>query len=69
MPASASWASFAFSAEKHSPARPCPSSARSLSLAVITATDAPAAANAASSVPARRYFGSFIITSVPLSRS
>ena len=45
-----------------------PSSARSLSLAVTTATLAPASANAARIVPARRYFGSFIITSALASR-
>ena len=46
-----------------------PSSERSLSLAVTTATFAPASANAASSVPARRYLGSFIMTSAPASGS
>ncbi len=46
-----------------------PSSWRSLSLAVTTATLQPASASAASSVGARSHFGSFIMTSVPLSTS
>ena len=69
MPFSASVTSSAFSDEKQMPVILWPSSARSLSLAVTTATFAPASANAARIVPARRYFGSFIITSAPASRS
>ena len=69
MPLRSSVASAAFSDEKQIPAIRCPSSARSLSLAVTTATLAPAPANAARMVPARRYLGSFIITSAPASRS
>ena len=47
-------------------ARSCrwPSSLRSLSFAVTTATGCPASASAASMVGARSHFGSFIITSV-----
>ncbi len=62
-------ASAAFSDEKQMPSRPWPSSERSLSLAVTTATFAPRAPNAASIVPARRYRGSFIMTSASASRS
>ena len=69
MPFAAIVASLARSDEKQMPAISWPSSARSLSFAVTTATLAPAAANAARIVPARRYFGSFIITSAPASRS
>ncbi|MCY1242544.1 hypothetical protein D9M72_555090 [compost metagenome] len=58
-----------FSDEKQMPFILWPSSLRSLSLAVTTASLAPASANAASTVPARRYLGSFIITSWPSSRS
>ena len=65
LPASVTWS--AFSDEKQMPFSLWPSSVRSLSLAVMTATLAPASANAASSVPARRYFASFIITSAPAS--
>src|SRR5664279_5352444 len=46
-----------------------PSSERSLSLAVTTATLAPASASAARIVPARRYLASFIITSARASGS
>jgi hypothetical protein len=46
-----------------------PSSSRSLSLAVTTATLAPAFWKASKMVGARRNFGSFINTSSPLSRS
>ncbi len=69
MPFAAIVASLARSDEKQMPDILWPSSARSLSLAVTTATLAPASANAARIVPARRYFGSFIITSAPASRS
>jgi hypothetical protein len=47
------------------PTMPCPSSRRSLSLAVTTAQVLPASAMAARMVGARSHFGSFIITSVP----
>jgi hypothetical protein len=46
-----------------------PSSSLSLSLAVTTATLAPAAWKASKIVGARRNSGSFIITSSPVSRS
>ena len=69
MPLAASVASSAFSDEKQIPFSWWPSSARSLSFAVTTATLAPASASAARIVPARRYFASFIITSAPASRS
>ena len=65
MPCSVSVVSSAFSDEKQMPFSPWPSSRRSLSLAVTTATVAPAAASRASSVSARRYLGSFIMTSTP----
>ena len=66
MPLSASLAWSAFSDEKQMPCMPWPSSWRSLSFAVMTATDLPALASSASSVGARSHFGSFIITSVLL---
>ena len=69
MPFSSSVASFAFSAEKQMPFMPWPSSLRSLSFAVITATDWPASASAARMVGARSHFGSFIITSVCVATS
>ncbi len=47
----------------------CPSSLRSLSLAVTTATVAPPSASAARMLGARSHFGSFIMTSVPLATS
>ena len=59
----------AFSAEKQMPFILWPSSRRSLSLAVTTATDLPASASAASRVGARSHLGSFIMTSVPLAVS
>ena len=59
----------ACSDEKQIPRIPCPRSRRSLSLAVTTATVAPAWAKAARMVSQRRYLGSFIITSAPASRS
>ena len=62
-----SWS--AFSAEKQMPFMPLPSRVRSLSLAVTTATLAPAFEKPASRVSARRYFASFIITSSSASRS
>ena len=65
MPFSSSVASSAFSAEKQMPFMPWPSSLRSLSLAVTTATDWPALARPARIVGARSHFGSFIMTSVP----
>ena len=49
--------------------RPLPSIARSLSLAVTTATLAPASWNACMMVGARRKLASFIITSLPAARS
>ena len=69
MPCSALVTSLAFSAEKQMPRILWPRSRRSLSLAVITATLQPASLSAASSVGARSHFGSFIMTSVPLSTS
>ncbi len=74
MPFSASVVVSDFSDEKHTAApprqsSPSPSSARSLSLAVTTATFAPARWNAAKMVGARRKRGSFIITSSPVSGS
>jgi hypothetical protein len=69
MPFSPTVASAAFSDEKQMPFILCPRSLRSLSLAVTTATLAPASDSAASTVPARRYLGSFIITSASASRS
>ena len=61
MPFSASVALSAFSEEKHtalpSKTRPLPSSRRSLSLAVTTATRAPAFWKAAKIVGARSHFG------------
>ena len=59
----------AFSAEKQMPRSLWPSSSRSLSLAVMTATLQPLSARAASSVGARSHFGSFIMTSTPFSAS
>jgi hypothetical protein len=53
-PCSASVVSFAFSAEKQTPRISWPRSRRSLSLAVTTATRAPARENAARMVPQRR---------------
>ena len=70
MPFSACVASAAFSEEKQMPPFSlCPRSFLSLSFAVTTATLAPVSESAASTVPARRYFGSFIITSASASRS
>ena len=69
MPCSATVVWSAFSDEKQIPVMPCPSRRRSLSLAVTTASRAPAPAKAARMVSARRYFGSFIITSASASRS
>ena len=69
MPCSASVVSLAFSDEKQTPRIPWPSSRRSLSFAVTTASRAPSRANAARMVPQRRYRGSFIMTSAPASRS
>ena len=69
MPFSSSFASSAFSAEKQMPLSRWPRSFRSLSLAVTTATTWPALASSARIVGARRYFGSFIITSVPVATS
>ena len=69
MPCSASVVSSAFSDEKQMPVMLCPSSRRSLSFAVTAATRAPVAASAARMVPHRRYFGSFIMTSAPVSGS
>jgi hypothetical protein len=63
MPLTASVTWSAFSDEKQIPCSLWPSSERNLSFAVITATLAPASASAASSVPARRYLASFIMTS------
>jgi hypothetical protein len=48
---------------------PLPRRVRSLSLAVMTTTLAPAFEKPASRVSARRYFASFIITSSSASRS
>ena len=67
LPSCVSWS--AFSAEKQIAFMPLPSRVRSLSLAVITTTFAPAFENAARMVSARRYFASFIITSSSASRS
>ena len=67
LPSSVTWS--AFSDEKQIPFSLWPSSERSLSFAVTTATLAPASASAASNVPARRYFASFIITSACASGS
>src|SRR3954447_20123107 len=53
----------------HVPLTPLPSSRRNLSLAVTTATRAPARENADRIVSARRYEASFIITASPLARS
>ncbi len=69
MPFSSVVASSAFSAEKQMPFIRWPRSFRSLSLAVITATNWPALASSARIVGARSHFGSFIITSVPLATS
>ncbi len=69
MPFSCSVTWSAFSDEKQMPFILWPSSVRSLSLAVTTATLCPASASAARIVGARSHFGSFIITSVPLSTS
>src|SRR2546421_12027810 len=65
MPCSAWVVSLAFSDEKQMPFIWGPSRRRSLSLAVTTATVAPAPARRARIVSARRYFGSFIMTSTP----
>ncbi len=54
MPCSAALVRSAFSAEKQTPDMRWPSSARSLSLAVTTATRAPASEKAARMVPQRR---------------
>ena len=48
---------------------PLPRSPRSLSLAVMTAMRQPARWKAGNSVSTRRNFGSFIITSLPVSGS
>ncbi len=69
MPFSARLATSAFSDEKQIPVMPLPSSLRSLSLAVTTAQRRPAPDSAARIVGARSHFGSFIMTSVPLSTS
>lgn len=69
MPHSATVALSAFSAEKQMPRRPWPSMVRSLSLAVTAATSAPASEKADSSVGARRYSGSFIMTSLSAATS
>ncbi len=69
MPLASSVTSADFSEEKQMPSSLWPSSERSLSLAVMTATRAPASASAARMVPARRYLASFIITSAPDSGS
>ena len=69
MPCSARLTWSAFSAEKQMPVSLWPRSLRSLSLAVMTATLAPLSPRAASSVGARSHFGSFIMTSTPLSVS
>src|SRR5471030_636637 len=57
------------SIDTHVPPTPALSRRRSLSLAVTTATRAPAPENADRIVSARRYDGSFIITDCPVSRS
>ena len=69
MPFSACVAWSAFSEEKQMPVMLCPSSLRSLSFAVTTATEAPASARRARIVGARSHFGSFIMISVPLAAS
>ncbi len=68
-PCSATVVRSACSEEKHTPCMPWPSRRRSLSLAVTTASEAPARENAARMVSDLRYLGSFIITSAPASRS
>ena len=73
MPLSSRVALSAFSEENAtavpSKTRPLPSSRRSLSLAVTTATLAPAFWKAAKMVGARSHFGSFIIVSWPVAGS
>ena len=69
IPCSSFVVSSAFSDEKQIPCMPWPSSRRSLSFAVTTATRAPARDSAARRVSQRRNFGSFIITSWPVTGS
>ena len=60
----------AASAEKHRPCvRPAPNRRRSLSLAVTTATRAPARENRANSVSERRWAGSVIMAARPVAGS